>query len=108
MHPSDLTPATLLPLQSNCLGKRNLENPAETMAIPGCRTQAWQKNEIFDQILNIKIKLTLDCCTDKGKNAGNWVGTGNTSCPSWMGGWTDRWTDRYCTTYSHNWIQENP
>lgn len=52
----------------------------------------------------IKIKLTLDCCTDKGKNAGNWVGTGNTSCPSWVGGWTDRWTDRYCTTYSHNWI----
>lgn len=52
----------------------------------------------------IKIKLTLYCCTDKGKYARNWLGMEDTSCPSWMGGCIDGWMDRYSTTYSHNWI----
>lgn len=50
----------------------------------------------------IKIKLTLYCGTDNGKITRNWLGTRDTSCPSWMGGWIDGWTDRYCTKYSHN------
>lgn len=52
----------------------------------------------------IKIKLTWYCCTNKSKSARNWLRTGDTSCPSWMGAWIGGWTDRFCTPYCHNWI----